>query len=70
MFDDTRFLFLSSRSGSSSFETYTTVTKKSTTRGRESFRWRRSTTRGEEDKAYAVEPRIREAIKIEEAETD
>ncbi|KAL5057423.1 hypothetical protein RYX36_029030 [Vicia faba] len=46
------------------------VTRRSTTRGRESFRWQRSTTRGEEDKAYAVEPRIREAIENGEAEID
>ncbi|KAL5057386.1 hypothetical protein RYX36_028990 [Vicia faba] len=70
MFDSIRFLFLSPRSGSPPYETYMIVTRRSTTRGRESFRWKRSTTRGEEEKAHIVEPRIREAIENEEAETD
>ncbi|KAL5057444.1 hypothetical protein RYX36_029048 [Vicia faba] len=45
-------------------------TMSSTTRGIESFRWRRSTTQGEEEKAHAVEPRIHETIENEETETD
>ncbi|KAL5057427.1 hypothetical protein RYX36_029031, partial [Vicia faba] len=53
-------------SGSPPSETFSSSSSGSSGDRRVSFRWGRSTPRGEEEKAYAVEQQIREAIENED----
>ncbi|KAL5057419.1 hypothetical protein RYX36_029023 [Vicia faba] len=70
VFNNICFIFLSSSSGSPPSESFSSSSSGSFGDLRVSFRWQRSTPRGEEERAYAVEQQIHEAIENEEAETD